>query len=124
MNEDTLVPLIVFGSIIAGIWLFSHFNFKKRHTVHETLRHAIDNGQPVSEDLIQKMSMITDPIKADLRRGVLFVAFGAAFLCLAAIVGSAEQDAIRPLLGVATFPIILGLAYFGLWAFGHDKKAR
>ncbi len=122
MQEDILIPLIVFGSVVAVVWLFSLFNFKKRNTVHETLRHAISNGQPVSSEMIDKMSMITDPIKADLRRGVLFVAIGFAFLVLAIIIGTEEENAIRPLLGVATFPTVLGLAYFGLWAFGHDRK--
>ena len=122
MQEDIIIPVVLFGSIVAIVWLFSLFNFKKRNTVHETLRHAITNGQPISNDLIDKMSMITDPVKADLRRGVLFAAIGVAFLVLAIIIGTEETDAIRPLLGVATFPMVLGLAYFGLWAFGHDRK--
>ncbi len=121
--EDILVPIFLFMSIVATIWLISHFNFKKRHAVHETLRHAVENGQQVSMDLIEKMSLLVDPVRSDLRRGVLFIAFGLAFLLLGSLISHEEPEAIRPMLGVAAFPIILGLAYHGLWKFGHKRSA-
>lgn len=119
--EDALVPFVVFSSIIAAIWLFSHYNFKKRHTAHETIRHAIDKGQEVSPELVEKMSYLNDPVKSDLRRGILFIAFGAAFIVLATMISHEEPEGFRPMLGIASFPIILGLAYLGLWRFSHDR---
>ncbi len=120
--EDVLVPIVLFGSFVAIVWLVSHFNFKKRHTAHETLRHAISNGQTVSDELIEKMSYLTDPVRADLRRGVLFIAFGAAVLVLGVIVTSQEGEPVGPIIGVASFPVIIGLAYLGLWKFGHNNR--
>ncbi len=121
MGPEIVVPVVFFGTIVGAIWLVSFFNGRKRTTIHETLRHAIDKGQELSPDLLARMSLVTDPIRADLRRGVLFLAFGAAFAVLAAIIGSEEAEALNPMLGVATFPIFLGIAYIGLWAFGRDK---
>lgn len=121
MGEEIVVPAIIFGSIVGIVWLISYFNSRKRLTIHETLRHAIDKGQELSPDLLEKMSLVTDPVRADLRRGVLFLAFGAAFAVLAAIIGAEEAEALNPMLGVATFPIFLGIAYIGLWAFGRGK---
>lgn len=121
--EDTLVPISLFAAIVGSIWLFSHFNFKKRLTAHETVRHAIDKGQQVSAELIEKMSLLVDPVRADLRRGVLFIAFGLAFLILASLVGSEDPEAVKPMLGIASFPIILGLAYLSLWKFGHGNES-
>lgn len=120
--EDTLVPIFLFLSIVGFFWLFSHYNFRKRATTHESLRYAIDKGQPISMDLIEKMTMFVDPVRADLRRGVLFIAFGVAFLFLGSIITSQEGEPFGPVLGVASFPIILGLAYLGLWRFGHGRK--
>jgi hypothetical protein len=122
MGVEIAVPIAFFGSIIASIWLVSYFNSRKRLTIHETLRHAIDKGQTLSPELLQNMSLVTDPVRADLRRGVLFLAFGAAFGVLAAIVGTEEATALNPMLGIATFPIFLGIAYIGLWAFGRGKS--
>ena len=107
MGVEIAVPIAFFGSIIASIWLVSYFNSRKRLTIHETLRHAIDKGQTLSPELLQNMSLVTDPVRADLRRGVLFLAFGAAFGVLAALIGHEEADALTPMLGVATFPRFL-----------------
>lgn len=123
MDESIFVPFTVFGSMVAVVWLVSFFNARKRLTIHETLRHAIDKGQTLSPELMQNMSLVSDPIRADLRRGVLFLAFGAAFGVLGALIGLEEAEAIVPMLGVATFPVFLGIAYIGLWAFGRGKSA-
>ncbi len=122
MGPEIIVPTVFFGSIVGVVWLVSYFNGRKRTTIHETLRHAIDKGQTLSPDLLEKMSLVTDPVRADLRRGVLFLAFGAAFAVLAAMIGMEESEALTPMLGVATFPIFLGIAYIGLWAFSRGKS--
>ena len=122
MDEAIVVPTVMFGAIVGIVWLVSYFNSRKRLTIHETLRHAIDNGQTLSPELLQNMSLVTDPVRADLRRGVLFLAFGAAFGVRAALIGREEAEALTPMLGVATFPIFLGIAYIGLWAFGRGKS--
>jgi len=119
--EDVLVPLVLFSILPVCIWLVSLFNYKKRVTAHETVRHAIDSGQSISPELIEKISLLVDPVRADLRRGVLFIAFGAAFGVLGLAIG--DETAIMPMIGVAAFPVFLGLAYLGLWKFGHGSKA-
>lgn len=121
MDEAIIVPTVVFGSIVGIVWLVSFFNSRKRLTIHETLRHAIDKGQTLSPELLQNMSLVTDPVRADLRRGVLFLAFGAAFAVLGTLIGMEESEAVTPMLGIATFPIFMGIAYIGLWAFGRGK---
>ena len=124
MGEDVLVPAVLFGSIVVIVWLVSHFNFKKRSTVHETLRHAIDKGQVLSDEMMVRLSLANDPVRADLRRGVLFIAVGLAFAFLGSMVGMEDGEAIRPMIGVAAFPVFLGIAYLGLWVAGrNDRKA-
>ena len=121
MGVEIIVPTVFFGRIVGIVWLVSYFNGRKRLTIHETLRHAIDKGQTLSPELLQNMSLVTDPVRADLRRGVLFLAFGAAFAVLGTLIGMEESEAVTPMLGIATFPIFMGIAYVGLWAFGRGK---
>ena len=80
----------------------------------------MEKGQEVSPELVERMSYLNDPVKSDLRRGVLLIAFGIAFMVLGAIIPHDEPEAVRGILGVSSFPVILGLAYLGLWRFSHD----
>ena len=86
MSEDIVVPVVFFGAIAGIVWLVSHYNFKKRLTLHETVRHAVDK------------------------------AVGVAFGFLGVMVGMEEGEAVKPMIGVASFPVFIGLAYLGLWA--------
>ncbi len=118
--EDVFIPITLFGAIVAIIWLYSHYNFKKRLTAHESLRLAIEKGQEVSPELVERMSYLNDPVKSDLRRGILLIAFGVAFIILGMIVPHDEPEAMRGIVGVSSFPVVMGLAYLGLWRFSHD----
>lgn len=122
MGEDVLVPVALFGSIIGIVWLVSFFNSRKRSTIHETLRHAIDKGQVLSDEMMVRLSLANDPVRADLRRGVLFIAAGLAFAFLGFMLGMEDGDTIRPMIGVSAFPVLLGMAYLGLWAFGRGER--
>ena len=122
MSEETFVAFGLFAAVTLITWLTGYYNFKKRHAAHETIRHAITNGQPVSNAMIERVSQIADPARLDLRRGILFIAFGAAVLILGSIVANEQGESIKAVLGVASFPIIIGLTYLGLWRFGHDKE--
>ena len=54
------------------------------------MRHAVDKGQDLTGEAMEKLALITDPIRADLRRGVLFLAVGVAFGFLGLMVGMEE----------------------------------
>lgn len=122
MGEEVFVPGILFGAIVGIVWLVSYFNSRKRNTISETMRHSLDKGQPLSEDMWALLLLGIDPARADLRRGVLFIAAGLAFAFLAWMIGMEEGEAVRPMLGVAAFPVFLGLAYLGLWVSARNER--
>jgi len=118
--DDILVPIFLFGALVAMMWVFSHYNYKKRHTAHETLRLAVEKGQQVSPELVERMSYLNDPVKSDLRRGILLIAFGVAFIILGLVMPTDEPEAVRGVVAISSFPVVLGLAYLGLWRFSHN----
>lgn len=115
------VPIAFFGAVVANA-LVSCFNARKRQTLHERLRGAIDKGQTLSPELLQNMSLVTGAVRADLHRGALLMAFGADFAVLSALIGMKEAKAITPMPGAATFRVFLGSAYIGQWAFGRARS--
>ena len=118
MAEDVLVPIVLFGSLVAIVWLISAFNQRKRQTIHETIRLAIERGQELSPKMIRDMSMINNPRISDLRRGVVLIALSAAFI-LVALINSREM---HELLSISVFPGLIGLAFIALWRFGYDNS--
>lgn len=121
MSEDILVPLALFLSGVGTVWLLSHFSYKKKTLIHETIRHTVEKGQALPEDTVQKLGEMINPRSMDLRRGVLLVAFSLATMILAMIVGADDTDAERALFALSMFPLLLGGGYLGLWFFGRNK---
>jgi hypothetical protein len=128
MEEAVFIPITFFITIIAVVWLFQHFAMRKRMEAFQTLRLAIEKGQAVTPETLEAMARISSPI-ADLRRGIVFIAIAAGFGAFALILAGNRvdqewQEAMRALLGIASFPLFIGLAFLGLHFFANESKRR
>jgi len=123
MEVEILIPIAFFAMIVLIVWMALHFTSKRRAESFQTLRLAIEKGQVISPEAMQAMARTMSPL-ADLRRGILFIAIALAFGTFAGIIGSEEQEALKPMLGVAVFPLFLGLAFIGLHVFANETKQR
>jgi hypothetical protein len=127
MGSEIFVFIGFFAMIVSLAWLFQHFALRKRTEAFQTLRLAIEKGQPLTPETLEAMARISSPI-ADLRRGIVFVAIAAGFATFASIIGwnatGEFRDVVRGLYGVATFPLFIGLAFLGLHFFANESKRR
>lgn len=130
MGVEILIPLASFTMIVVVVWLFQHFAMKKRMEAFQTLRLAIEKGQPVTPETLEAMARLSSPI-ADLRRGVVFLAIALGFALFGTIIGSGRPagddewpEIMRALYGIATFPLSIGLAFLGLHFFANENKRR
>ena len=116
--EGTLVPLFVFVSIAACIWIAYHYNNAAKGKVQDTICRAIDAGQQLSPETIKALGVksISSPL-ADRRKSVILVALGVAFLIFAQFIP--DDDAPRIISGLASFPIVLGIGYFIVYRLGN-----
>jgi ACR3 family arsenite efflux pump ArsB len=121
MDVEILVPIGFFAMVVLIIWLFQMYASRKRSEAFQTLRVAIEKGQQVTPEAMEALTRLAPP-NADLRRGILFVALAAAFGAMAFIFREFAEEATRSLLGVAVFPLFLGLAFIGLHVFANPKK--
>ena len=126
MDEAIFIPITFFAMVVGIIWLFQHFALKKRMEAFQTLRLAIEKGQPLTPETLEAMARISSPI-ADLRRGIVFVAIALGFGAFATIISgnaTGEMPDVRAALyGVATFPLFIGLAFLGLHFFANEFEA-
>jgi hypothetical protein len=127
MEEAIFIPITFFAMVVGVTWLFQHFALKKRIEAFQTLRFAIEKGQPLTPETLEAMARISSPI-ADLRRGIVFVAIALGFAAFATIIAwDATGDMIevrRGLYGVAMFPLFIGLGFLGLHIFANESKRR
>ncbi|MEM8635310.1 MAG: DUF6249 domain-containing protein [Pseudomonadota bacterium] len=120
--EAFLALTVPFATVSFLSWLVMYFGDKRRLAAHETVRLAMEKGQELSTELIDKLSLVSDPRTTDLRRGVILLSIGVAIGIFGMVMSNTDPDAQTALLGIAVFPSVLSIAYFGLWRFGHGKK--
>lgn len=117
---EILIPLGFFAMIAAIVIAPRYLKSQERQRMAETLRVAIEKGQPLPTEVIEAMSSnVRNPglppsPQRDLRTGIIWLGIGVGFAALGAVLSFEEPDALFPLLGVATFPTFIGLAFIVL----------
>lgn len=113
MDEVEWVPVVMFICIAIVMVAAFYFRMRGRQALQQTVRAALEQGQALSPELIEKLSGVRDAEAVDLRRGVVSISVGVALLAFAVLLD--ERDALRPLMAVSAFPFSVGLAYLLLW---------
>lgn len=118
---DHWVPIIMFISIAVVLSFWLYFRYRSRSALQQTVQAAIEKGHDLSPELLDRLGQPETSGHADLRRGVIALGLGVAFAIFAVVLD--ESDAVRPLVGIAAFPSVLGIAYLALWKFAGNKDS-
>ena len=122
---EILIPLGFFAMIAAIVLGPRYFRNKERQDLQQTLRAAIDKGQPLPPEVIDALSKenIKAPATAarDLRVGVILLAVSLGIALFGYMVSFAEMDAFYPIAGSAAVPGMIGLAFIILSIFNKNK---
>lgn len=121
---EILIPITLFAMIAAIVLVPSWFKSRERREMQETLRSAIEKGQPLPTEVIDAMSKtvkVAPTSVNDMRVGVVWVAIGLGIAAFGFMLGYKEADAFHPLLGIAAIPTIIGLAFITLSFFNPNK---
>ncbi|MFN3522422.1 MAG: DUF6249 domain-containing protein [Phenylobacterium sp.] len=124
---EILVPLGFFA-MIAGIVIYPRYlKSQERLRLQDTLRTAIEKGQPLPPEVIEAISSDarTKPAPSpqrDLRTGIVWLGVAVGLAAFGWIIGFEEPDATYPMMGVAAFPGFIGLAFIVIALLGHRKS--
>ena len=114
---------IGFSAIVGPVILvaiFFWFRTKSRADMQATVRAALDKGQELSPELIDRLGQPKQPKDKDFRLAVIWLAVAVGLV----LVGFAvpEPEALRGTLAGASFPFAIGVAYLILHKFtDHDE---
>jgi len=99
--------------VIAGIW----YDIRRREAQHETVRRLFESGQPVDEQLVDRLLALggnNDRLDRTFKLVALILLPAAAGLgALGLILGLQYPEAQTPLWGAAVLVACIGLGCFG-----------
>jgi Domain of unknown function (DUF6249) len=114
-----LIPIVMFTMIgvvtLGGFWLL----YQSRRDHHETIRQAIDLGQPLDETFHALLNGVAKGPSNDLRAALVSACLGGAFIVVSCLnwISAGSQLATR--IGIAVGVLILGFA-LGMWLSGRS----
>jgi hypothetical protein len=121
---EILIPLALFAMIAAIVIVPRYLKSVERQKMADTLRVAIEKGQPLPPEMINMLTADTPPKPSpqrDLRRGLIFVAIALGLVVMGLVIGQGEPDATYPMIGLAAIPGFIGLALIAVSRIGRDR---
>jgi len=115
------IPIVLVLAVAGVAALRLRYRHLDRVAAQATIQGAIERGQSLTPELVAHLTEL-DSGRGDLRRGAISIAIALAIFVFALAIG--EQDALRPLAGIAAFPLLVGLAYLGLYRFGRARAGE
>ena len=119
---EELVPVAFFATAPLIVWAIVAYRYKTKKSVLSLLEIMSQKGETITPSTIHALGIRPRSPDADLRTGVILITLALAFLMLGVIIG--EEEALRGLGGIAMFPLLIGIAYIGLWVFIGRKEPR
>lgn len=119
--NDLWVPISLFVSIAIVVSLYFSYRYRGRVQLQKTLRQAMDKGQELSPEIIERLAGPKPRPDGDKRRGVIALAISAGIAAFAFVLD--ESDALRPMLAIACIPALIGVAYLLLWVVSEQPGA-
>jgi hypothetical protein len=117
MNGE-MVPIVLFIMLGVVIIAYYYWNHRNRVSIMDTVQKAIERGENLTPELLDRLGAVVNPRMRDLRRGVVFLALGiATFLC--SLFFDIEQ-VVNGLRAAAVFPLMLGLGFLLVWKMNSD----
>lgn len=110
-----MIPIVMFVGITILFCTLFWFRYKARSDMQQTFRAALDKGQELTPDIIDRLGAPKRSKDKDMRYGIIWLSVAAALVMIGFAVP--EPEALRGTLAGAAFPLCIGIAYFILHKF-------
>ena len=115
MQNVEWVPISMFVGLTVVISIFFWFRYRARSEMQQTFRMALEKGQELTPEVIDRLGHPKPSRDKDLRLGVIWLALAAGLVLIGFAVP--DEDALRGLLAGAALPFAIGIAYMILHRF-------
>lgn len=128
---EILIPLTLFVVVGAIFIVPRYFKSREREQVQQTVRAAIERGQPLPPEVIEAITRDIKPAHVvapgrDLRRAVIWIAVALALIFMGYLASWEDGDGWYVGLGFAAIPGFVGLAYLamGIIELATQRKVK
>lgn len=120
--DEMMIPVSLFVGITVVLCLFFWFRYRTRSDVQATIRTALDKGQELNPEIIDRLGHPKQPKNKDLRMALIWIALASAMAVFGTAIPDDDNEAQMVFIGMASFPFFLGIAYAIMWRFsGNDS---
>lgn len=125
---EILIPISLFAMIAALVIVPRYYRSVERQKMADTLRVAIEKGQPLPAEVVEAMSSnvrspgLPPSPQRDLRTGVIWLGVGVGIAAFGAAVSFQEPEAFYPMLGISALPLFIGLAFIALGLMNRNRS--
>lgn len=121
MTEE-FIPISMFVGLTVVISLFFWFRYRARNDLQMTIRTAIEKGQELTPELIERLGSPQPPKDKDLRLALIWLAIAVGLALTGLAVPDPSGHAMQGTLAGASFPFAIGIAYLIMWRY--TERAR
>lgn len=116
------IPISMFVGLTIIICLFFWFRYRARSDMQVTIRSAIERGQELSPEIVDRLGHPKAPRHKDLRLALIWLALAAGLALCGFFAPDPSGTAFQGTLAGAAFPFCIGVAYLIMWRFASDER--
>lgn len=126
-----LIPIfgivMPFMTAIVIVGLVAYSKNRARKDMQETIRMAIDKGQPLPTEMIEAMTRSMKPpssAQRDIRNGIIWLAVGIGITIFGSLMAVNDHEDVFPALAFGAVPATIGIALIILSFFNPNKTDK
>jgi hypothetical protein len=110
------VPIVLFIAITIVLCTVVWLRYKTKEGMQQTFRAALDKGQELTPEIIDRLGHPKASKDKDLRLGIIWIAVAIGLTAFG--FGIPDDDEVASIfMGISAFPLMLGIAYLILHKF-------
>ena len=116
MDNVEWVPIVMFIGMTIVLCAVAWLRYKTKEGMQQTFRAALDKGQELTPEVIDRLGHPKPPKDKDLRLGIIWIAIAIGLTAFGFGIPD-EDDVATIFMGISAFPLMLGIAYLILHKF-------
>ena len=109
------IPITMFIGLTIVLCLFFWFRSKSRGDVQATIRAAMEKGQELTPEVIDRLGHPKPSKYKDLRVALVFIAIALSMGIFGFMIPDDDEEVALIFAGMASFPFLIGVAYLIMW---------